>query len=58
MDYNLYMGISPNQGYLFGGLRNKDTRILGSILGSIWGNYDITLTKNIPDSLRTPSEYW
>ena len=28
------MGVSQNQGYLFGGPYNKDYSILGSILGS------------------------
>ena len=27
------MGVSQNQGYLFGGLYSKDYNILGSILG-------------------------
>ena len=29
-----HMGVSQNQGYLFGGPHNKDSNILGFILGS------------------------
>ena len=30
------MGVSQNQGYLFGGPNNKGYNILGSILGSLY----------------------